>query len=179
MKNSLPLDGTAPLRWGIGVVLSLTLLACELSPPPSPPASKKPAVFLLKFSAYAKNNALNGFFTLGDAATNQVAANGRLQLHVYTSTTLALGNAAGQSAPGGMKVKSTLYENSFAIGVTNFHWEQFGSLVTVRDLACHFAIPYANFQHPVQRGRVATIDMEFSPDGGSNNFSTSRNVSLY
>lgn len=164
---------------GLGALLGLALLSCDLSRPPAPPASKNPPAFLLKFSAYAKDGALLGFFTLGDTATNQVAASGRLRIHLYTSTALAMGDSAGASVAGGMNVKSSLYENTFAIGVTNFHWEQFGSLVTVRDLACRFAIPYTSFQRPVRPGRMATLDMEFNPDGSSNNFCASRKVSLY
>jgi len=120
-----------------------------------------------------------GYFTLGDASTNQVAASGLLRIQVYTSMGLNLKSPSSSSVAEGLKVKNILYDNTFAIGATNFHWETFGSILTVRDLACHFAIPHTEFKTPVHRGKVVAVQLEFCPDGNSHLLGTTRHVLWY
>jgi len=150
------------------------LSSCSFSRPPARAGSKGPPSYLLKFVPYSKNNALMGYFSLGDAATNQVAAAGQLRIQIYTFTTLTMGNS-----PSAVRWKKIVYDNTFAIGVSNFHWESYGNFFTVKDLACHFMVPYEHFQTPVRRGRVVTAQIDFRADGGTNNISSQQNVSLY
>ncbi|MBI4025911.1 MAG: hypothetical protein HY360_13075 [Verrucomicrobia bacterium] len=162
----------------LAILLTAGLLACSLSRPAAPPTSKNPPAYVLKFVPYAHKGALNGYFSLADAATNQIAASGRLRLHVHTTTSLSIGASQGTPS-GGMKIKTTLYDNTFAIGVTNFHWEKFGSILSVKDLVCRFTIPYPHFKVRPRQGQVAAIEMEFHPDLCANVLAVSRNVSLY
>ena len=152
--------------------------ACSFSQPPAPPSSKNPPVAFLKVVPYSENHALVGYFTLADSATNQIAAEGQLTLRIYTKTKLSL-NSSGAGQTGGMTWKNTLYDHTFLIGTTNFHWETFGSIFVVRDLNLRFAVPYANFKTPIQPGRVVTVELELRPDSGTNVLFSAKQVSLY
>lgn len=151
--------------------------SCNISPPPAPKGSNLPPRYIFKFVPEGHDGTLKAFFCLADVHTNQVAANGRLRIQVYTETSLTIGDATPTA--DGMKVKSSLYDNTFSIGATNFHWDTFGSMITVQDLAFHFVVPYENFKKPVRRGRVATVAIEFHPDGQTNVLVSSKNASLY
>ncbi len=161
-------------------ILPFAFISCSFSPPASPAGSKLPPMYIIKFVPYAQDDSLKAYFTMADSRTNQVAADGRLKIQVYTTTSLSLGAAPpSEPTPGGMTIKNVLYDNTFAIGATNFHWESYGTFLTVKDLSFHFVIPYAHFKKPVRRGRVATLMIEFHPDGTTNVLAFAKNVSLY
>lgn len=149
------------------------LLSCTISAPPSKNVGNPK--YILKFVPTSHDDQIIGFFSLADSETNQIAAAGNVRLQIYTTTTVSMGSA---SAPG-MKLQNTVYDNSFAVGVSNFHWETFGSFVKVQDLACRFVIPYNAFRQPIMRGKVVTVKMEFLPDGGSNRLEMAKNISVY
>ena len=150
------------------------LISCSFSRPAAPAGSKGLPAYLLKFVPYSKNNALMGYFSVADAATNQVAAAGQLRIQIYTFTGLTMGNSGST-----VRWKKIAYDNTFVIGVSNFHWESYGNFFTVKDLACHFMVPYEHFQTPVRRGKVVTVQIDFRADGGTNEISSQQNVSLY
>ena len=156
--------------------VALLLVSCSISKPPAPPTSKLPATSVMRFIAYAKEDAVRGYFTLADVNTNQVASAGELHLHLYTTTLVSLG---GGDATTGMPIKTTLYDGSFVIGKSNFHWESSGSMVQVNDLACKFAIPYSTFKRAVKRGKVATLRMEFRVQGTDTRLEKEEGVALY
>jgi hypothetical protein len=128
----------------------------------------------MKFVPYSHDKGLNGYFSLADAATNQVVASGSLRIHIYKISGLQIG-----SSGSALRMKNTFYDNAFAIGVSNFHWESFGSIFSVKDLVCRFRVPYSNFQIPVRRGQVYTLRVEFTPDTSQTAIVAERNVSLY
>ena len=159
-------------------ILTGILTACSISPPEAPPFSKNLPAHILKFVPYSQNDSLVGYFTLADQSTNQVAAAGSLKIYLYTSRSLSL-SSEGQDTKEGMKMKTVLYDQTFAIGATNFHWETFGSIFRINDLAVRFAIPYSHFKAPVRRGQVVNIQIDFRPDGGTNLLSSIKIISLY
>ncbi len=163
-----------PILW----ILASLVISCSLSPPAAPILSKNLPVHILKFVPYSQNDSLVGYFTLADASTNQVASAGSFRIHLYTSRNLSL-SSEGQDEKESMKMKNILYEQTFAIGVTNFHWETFGSIFKVNDLAVRFAIPYSYFKTSTRRGQTVSVQMDFRPDGGTNLLSSTKNISLY
>ena len=150
------------------------LSSCSLSRPAAPPGSKGLPVYLLKFATYSQGDALMGYFSLGDASTNQVAAAGRLRIQIYSFTGLTMGDSGNS-----VRMKKYFYDNTFSIGASNFHWESYGTLVHVKDLVCRFMVPYEHFQVPVKRGKVVTIQIDFRPDSASREITGKQNVSLY
>lgn len=172
-----PRHFSAALRASLGALaLSLGVASCEFSPPPAAAGSREPPRWILKFVPWASGGRLVGYFTLADAATNQVAWGGSLRVQVYTSTGVSLG---GGPPGGGMTLRRPLYDNTFAIGATNFHWERYGNVFTVQDLAFRFAVPYEAMAGPVRTGRVATVEITFAPDGATNALAARKNVVLY
>lgn len=164
--------------WGaLGVLLAGGLVSCEFSQPPAPPGAQGPPCYILKFVPWAADGRLLAYFTLADAATNQVAWGGSLRVQVFTATGIRLGGDA--PAGGGMTLRRTLYDNTFALGTTNFHWEQYGSVFTVKDLAFRFAIPYEAMNGPVPKGKRATVEMVFTPEGATNALAARKNVIFY
>ncbi len=155
--------------------LASTLVGCSFSQPAAPAGSHQPPQYILKFVPLAREGAVRAFFTLADAATNQMAAAGTLHVQVFSSSTLSLGDGSG----GGMSLRRVFYDNTFAVGVTNFHWESHGGIFSVDDLAMRFVVPYENFTHPARQGHVVTVQIEFQPDNGTNLLATSRRVILY
>ena len=43
----------------------------------------------------------------------------------------------------------------------------------------HFVVPYQNMIAPVPHGRVVTVQVDFSPDGGTNRLAAARKIVLY
>lgn len=181
MNETLVPGATASVRGGLlaGLLLTLAigLASCEFSRPPAPAGSHQPPRGILKFVPYASDGRLVAYFTLADASTNQVASGGDLRVQVYTTTSLSLGG--GPPAGGGMVLRRTLYDNTFAIGVTNFRWEVYGNFFTVKDLAFRFTVPYEAMTGPVRKGKVATVEINFHPDGATNALVARRNVAFY
>ncbi len=166
-------EATTFFRPLAALMAAVALISCSFSPPGAPAGSRQPPLYVLKFVPYSQDEALVAYFTLANAATNQVAAAGQLRLQVFTQTQLSLG-----SGPG-MTLRNILYDDTFSIGATNFHWETYGSLFRVNDLAFRFVIPYSLLKKPVRKGRVVTIQMKFWPDGATNVLEARRSVSLY
>lgn len=158
-------------------ILALSLASCEFSRPAATPGAGGPPCWILKFVPWAADGQLTAYFSLADAATNQVAWGGSLRVQVYTSMNVSLGGGATEN--GGMTLRRPLYDNTFAIGATNFHWEQYGSFFTVRDLAFRFAVPYEVMKGSVRKGKVATVEIAFVPEGATNTLIARRNVFLY
>jgi len=153
----------------------------------TPPANTSPLVdpdearpkFFLKIVPYPQDETLKVYFTMADSKTNQVAANGDLRVHIYTTTSLSFGAEGSAPTEGGAKIKNTLYDSTFPIEKKNFHWEGFGSLLRVNDLMCRFVVPYKHFTRPVAKGKPATIELEFQPEGAAYSLKSSVKVSLY
>lgn len=171
------LPGFPRFFYVLGVLLAGGLASCEFSQPPAPPGAHGPPCYILKFVPWAADGRLLAYFTLADAATNQVAWGGSLRVQVFTSTGFSLGG--GAPADGGMTLRRTLYDNTFALGTTNFHWEQYGSVFTVKDLAFRFAIPYEAMAGPVPKGRKASVEITFTPEGATNALAARKNVIFY
>lgn len=157
-------------------VAVILLSSCEVSAPPAK-AKSEPA-FILKLVPWASDDQINAYFTLADANTNQVAANGQLKIQIYTTTSLSF-SRDDSPLQKGPDVRNILYDGILNVGVSNFHWETFGSVLKVNDLACHFVVPYANFSKPVKRGKMATVEITFRPDNGRGNLRGSTKISLY
>lgn len=154
-------------------VLSVFISSCNFSPPPAPASSSQVPQYLIKFVPYAKDQAVYGYFSLANAATNQVAADGSLKLVVYST----LGVSVGEGSP--MRLKNVLYENRFDVSSTNFQWESYGSVLNVQDLALKFKIPYENFKTAPKSNQVVTVEMEFRPAGTTNVFLKNKRIILY
>lgn len=170
----------AKARLGIGMALIMMcgLASCNLSRPPA--ILQTPAAHFLKFVAIARQGNLNGYFSLCDAATNQVAADGALRIQVFSTANVSMGSSDGkQTLPGAMKLKTTFYDNAFAVGASNFHWESFGSFIRTHDLYFRFTIPYANFKLSPPLGNQATVQLDFTPKNGTNVLSVAKNVMMY
>jgi hypothetical protein len=148
-----------------------------MSAPPSPSGKTQPAL-ILKLVPYTKDNSIITYFTLADSKTNQVAGNGLLQVQVYTTTSLSFSSGEGNSY-NGIGMKNMLYEGSFNVGKTNFHWESFGSLLKVEDLACRFIIPYDRIEKKFTPGKLATMEVNFRPEASSQNLRGRAQFSLY
>jgi hypothetical protein len=153
------------------LIIAGGLVSCSLSRPPSESAT--PPAYILKMVPYSQNDALLGYFTLADAHTNQVASSGLLRIYVYRMVSVSVGGASG------MPVKTTIYDSAFPIHATNFHWKTYGSLVRVEDLQFHFAVPYSYFKVPIRRGQVVSVQVDFTPQSGTNTLTITRNISLY
>jgi len=181
MNQTLVVGLAAPLKGrllaGALLLLAVGLTSCEFSRPPAPAGSHLPPRGILKFVPYASDGRLVAYFTLADASTNQVASDGDLRIQIYTTTSLSLGG--GPPSGGGMVLRRPLYDNTFAVGVTNFRWETYGNFFTVKDLAFRFMVPYEAMKGPVRKGRVATVEIMFHPDGATNTLVARRNVAFY
>lgn len=159
----------------LALILAGAAASCSFSPPAAPTGSKSPPTRILKFVPYSQGKALIGYFSLVDSATNQIATSGRLRIEVYKMAGLKIGNSGSS-----LRIKNPFYDNSFAIGISNFHWESSGTIFSVNDLVCRFKVPYANFQVPVRPGQVYQVRIEFYPDTAQDQaLSSERNVSLY
>lgn len=162
----------------MALILMLGLVSCNLSRPPA--ILQTPATHFLKFVTIARQGHLNGYFSLCDSTTNQVASDGALRLQVFSMASVSMGSSDGKlTLPGAMKLKTVFYDNTFAIGVSNFHWESFGTFIKTHDLYFRFAIPYANFKLPPRLGSQATVQLDFTPKNGTNFLSVAKNVILY
>jgi hypothetical protein len=161
-----------------GIALAGLFSSCNFSQPPAIPSDHTVPTYILKFVPYTHNDTLIGYMTFGDQATNQVASAGLLRLTVHSTARLSVDSGNGSSSTG-MKMKTIFYDNTFSIGVTNFHWETTGTFFKVQDLEFSFAIPYSNFRIPVQRGKIVDIDVQFQPTGTTNSLTARRTTVLY
>jgi hypothetical protein len=166
----------------VSATLLVFVAGCSRSSPEPKPAlsaeeksKAETPVYFLKLVPYAEKDALRGYFSLANVYTNQVAADGKLKLEVFTSTGISI----GENSSGGVRMRTLLYENTIPISATNFQWETMGALLRVEDLTCRFVIPYEHFQRPFTRGKLATLQVTFYPEGTSTALTHSRNVSLY
>jgi hypothetical protein len=160
----------------LSIFLGVFLVSCTLSAPPA--TEKTQPSFVLKLVPYSKDQNLISYFTLADSHTNQVAANGLLRVQVYTTTSLSFSSGEG-TAYQGLNMRNILYDGNFNVGVSNFHWESFGSLLKVNDLACRFVVPYDRFTKPFAKGQMATVEITFRPDGANKQIRSASKVSLY
>jgi len=162
---------------GVAAILFVFATACSFSRPPAIHPQNKP-VRVLKFVPYANDGAVRAYYTLADAETNQVAANGTLRIRLFTTTKITIMQNQTATVPG-LTMQNILYDRTFEVGATNFHWETYGTFLRVQDLAMHFIVPYENMTPPVPLGRVATMEIHFMADGATNRIAASRHIVLY
>jgi hypothetical protein len=132
---------------------------------------------ILKFVSHSQDDHLLGYFSLGDYQTNQVAWDGVLRLRLQSGMALNLSSEEEGSSP--LRVSKTFYDQVFAIGATNFHWENYGTILKVDDLVFRFSIPYDHFKQSVSRGKTVRIQMDYSPKGAPQTLSATRDIVLY
>ncbi len=152
-------------------------MGCSFSRPPAKNIQGTP-VQILKWVCYSKEGAIHAYFSLGDPATNQVASSGTLRLRVFTTSNLSVVMEDHQ-AGSTMVLQNNLYDGSYGMGITNFHWETYGSFFRVEDLVVRLRIPYESLRTRVPPGRVVTVRMDFTPDNSTNRLAAAQKIVLY